>query len=125
MKKIEYVKIVQLILSTSIFGNLSLIMISIFINFMRFRNNLPGIVFRFYHENWLLNDHNDYDKIEITLEKINKESFEYQCKHNITTVEEITKVVQDIDEKVISDFYIENIYLFGSYAKKKKTDIVI
>lgn len=94
-------------------------MIGILVNLLRKKENKHYIIFRYYHENWLMDN---LDKVDEIIEKIELESQKYLIKHKVYEADDIIKYITQINKNIWVDFNVKNVYLFGSYGKCKQDE---
>ncbi len=116
---IDYSGLINLVIKNKLFGCLNIVMIGILVNLLRKKENKHFIIFRYYHENWLMDN---LDKIDKIIEKIELESQKYLLSHTIYEVDDVINYITQIDKKLWVDFNVRNVYLFGSYGKRKQDE---
>lgn len=116
---IDYSGLINLIIKNKLFGCLNIVMIGILVNLLRKKENKHYIIFRYYHENWLMDN---LDKVDEIIEKIELESQKYLIKHKVYEADDIIKYITQINKNIWVDFNVKNVYLFGSYGKCKQDE---
>lgn len=116
---VDYNGLVNLIINNRLFGCLNIVMIGLFVNLLRKKENKNFIIFRYYHENWLIDNLNKIDEI---IEKIELESQKYLIKHKVYEINDVINYINQINRNVWLDFNVKNVYLFGSYGKYKQDE---
>ena len=94
-------------------------MIGILVNLLRKKENKHFIIFRYYHENWLIDN---LDKVDEIIGKIELESQKYLLNHKVYEVDDVIKYISQLNKNIWVDFNVKNVYLFGSYGKRKQDE---
>lgn len=116
---IDYSGLINLIIKNKLFGCLNIVMIGILVNLLRKKENKHFIIFRYYHENWLIDN---LDKVDEIIGKIELESQKYLLNHKVYEVDDVIKYISQINKNIWVDFNVKNVYLFGSYGKRKQDE---